>query len=132
MNETLQYWKLMLTCIGLSFLLGCASTGSPSGGPRDKIAPQLVEEKSAKNFSTNYFPEKLELVFDEWIELKNQQREILISPPFFKTPKITSRGKKVTVEFPEEEPLREDATYTINFGKSIVDFTEGKDRKSVV
>ncbi len=125
MKIDLQIWKLMLTCFLLSFLIGCASTGSPSGGPRDTKPPGLVEEESSPNFSTNFIPEKLELVFDEWIELKNQQREILISPPFFKNPKITSRGKKVTVEFPEEEPLREDATYTINFGKSIVDFTEG-------
>jgi len=121
----LRLWKFTLTCIGLSFLIGCASTGSPSGGPRDRMPPGLVEEKSSPNFSTNFTPEKLELVFDEWIELKNQQREILISPPFFKNPKITSRGKKITVEFPEEEPLRADATYTLNFGKSIVDFTEG-------
>lgn len=121
----LRLWKFILTCMGFSFLVGCASTGSPSGGDRDTDAPVLVVEKSTQNFSTNFTPEKLELVFDEWIELKNQQREILISPPFFQKPKITSRGKKITVEFPKEEPLRADATYTLNFGKSIVDFTEG-------
>ncbi len=125
MKMILRIWKLTLTCCLLSFLIGCASTGSPSGGPRDKTPPGVVEEKSSQNFSTNFTPEKLELVFDEWIELKNQQREILISPPFFNNPKITSRGKKIMIEFPKEEPLREDATYTINFGKSIVDFTEG-------
>ena len=106
------------------FLWCCASTGRPSGGPKDTTAPSLVVEESSPNFSTNYSPKKIELVFDEWIELKNHAKEILISPPFFKQPKITQRGKKVTVEFPEEEPLREDATYTLNFGQSIVDFTE--------
>ena len=122
--------KMYLFLIGMIGLLtGCASTGSPNGGPRDTRPPELVEEKSSKNFSTNFIPEKIELVFDEWIELKNQQREILISPPFFKNPKISSRGKKVTVEFPEEEPLRPDATYTINFGKSIVDFTESNPKE---
>ncbi|MEM9545243.1 MAG: Ig-like domain-containing protein [Bacteroidota bacterium] len=125
MKVILRTRKYIVACFLLLIIMGCASTGSPSGGPRDKDPPDLVEEKSSKNFSTNFTPEKIELVFDEWIELKNQQREILISPPFFRNPKITSRGKKVTVEFPEEEPLREDATYTINFGKSIVDFTEG-------
>ena len=109
----------------ISILLwNCASTGRPSGGPKDTTAPSLVEEESSPNFSTNFTPDKIELVFDEWIELKNPAKEILISPPFFIKPKITQRGKKVTVEFPEEEPLREDATYTLNFGKSIVDFTE--------
>ena len=117
---------LCLILVSLLSLLvwSCASTGRPSGGPKDTTAPSLVVEESSPNFSTNYTPQKIELVFDEWIELKNQAKEILISPPFFKKPKITQRGKKVTVEFPEEEPLREDATYTLNFGKSIVDFTE--------
>ncbi|MDF1696669.1 MAG: Ig-like domain-containing protein [Saprospiraceae bacterium] len=125
MNTISRKLELLSYGVLLSFLIGCASTGSPSGGPRDRTPPGLVVEKSSPNFSTNFTPEKVDLVFDEWIELKNQKREILISPPFFRNPKITSRGKKVTVEFPEEEPLREDATYTINFGKSIVDFTEG-------
>ncbi len=117
--------KNIFCFIILSILIwSCASTGRPSGGPKDTTPPSLVEEESSPNFSTNYTPKKIELVFDEWIELKNQAKEILISPPFFKQPKITQRGKKVTVEFPEEEPLREDATYTLNFGKSIVDFTE--------
>ena len=123
----IQTYLFLIGMIGL--LTGCASTGTPNGGPRDTRPPELVEEKSSKNFSTNFIPEKIELVFDEWIELKNQQREILISPPFFKNPKISSRGKKVTVEFPEEEPLRPDATYTINFGKSIVDFTESNPKE---
>lgn len=115
---------LLLTGLLAVTLYGCASTGSPSGGPRDKTPPALLVEKSSPNFSTNYSPKKIELVFDEWIELKNQQKEVLISPPFFRNPKLSFRGKKVTVEFPEDEPLRPDATYTINFGKSIVDFTE--------
>ncbi len=115
---------LILVSVLSLLVWSCASTGRPSGGPKDTTAPSLVVEESSPNFSTNYTPQKIELVFDEWIELKNQAKEILISPPFFKKPKITQRGKKVTVEFPEEEPLREDATYTLNFGKSIVDFTE--------
>lgn len=121
--SSLIYFLLLVALLAVT-LYSCASTGSPSGGPRDKTAPALVVDKSSPNFSTNFTPEKIELVFDEWIELKNQQKEVLISPPFFKNPKVSFRGKKVTVEFPEDEPLRPDATYTINFGKSIVDFTE--------
>jgi hypothetical protein len=115
---------LILVSVLSILIWSCASTGRPNGGPKDTTAPSLVVEESSPNFSTKYTPQKIELVFDEWIELKNQSKEILISPPFFRNPKITQRGKKVTVEFPEEEPLREDATYTLNFGKSIVDFTE--------
>lgn len=116
--------NLLLFISAICILTSCASTGRPNGGPTDEDAPVLIVEKSSPNFSTNYTPEKIILEFDEWIELKNQNKEILISPPFFKKPKISQRGKKVTVEFPIEEPLRPDATYTVNFGNSIVDFTE--------
>jgi len=120
-----KYWLHLLLILSVALLLqNCASTGSPSGGPKDITPPKVVTEKSTTNFQTNFFPNKIELVFDEWITLKNQQKEILISPPFFKKPDISYRGKKVTIAFPKDEPLRENATYIIEYGKSVVDFTE--------
>ncbi len=124
MKVNFYYWWFLGFGMLSMMLVGCASTGNPSGGPKDKKSPSLVVEKSTTNLRTNFFPTKIELEFDEWIELKNPLKEVLISPPFFERPKITSRGKKVVVEFPKDEALREDATYIINFGNSIVDFTE--------
>ncbi len=110
---------------------GCASTGSPSGGPKDNQPPRLVAEKSTANFQTGFFPSEIKLTFDEWIVLKKGGQDVLISPPFFKSPKITSRGKSVKVKFPKDESLKENATYIIDFGQSIVDFTEGNPVKDL-
>jgi len=112
-------------------LLSCAKPVRPTGGPKDITAPKIVEKKSTPNYQTGFFPKKIVLYFDEWITLKNKN-QILISPPLNKQPKITFRGKHVTVEFDEDDTLKQNTTYTINFGKSVADFTEGNPVKDFV
>lgn len=104
--------------------LGCAKPGRLSGGPKDNTPPQINIKKSTPNFQTNFSPKSIKLYFDEWISLK-QKTQILISPPLENRIDITQKGKHVTVEFNEKDTLKANTTYTINFGKSIVDFTEG-------
>jgi len=116
--------KLYFVSLSTLILLSCAKPVNPSGGPRDKTPPKLVKEKSTPNYQTNFNPKHLVLYFDEWITLKNKN-QILISPPLDKKPKISYRGKHVTFDFDENDTLKKNTTYTINFGKSIVDFTEG-------
>ncbi len=117
--RVLLFFGIILT------ILSCASTGNPSGGPKDETAPGIVGHKSDQNFQVNYFPDKIELVFDEWIELKNASKQVIISPPMIKPPRFKGQGKKVTIDFENSDTLRENATYTINFGEAIVDFREG-------
>ena len=105
-------------------LLGCANQASLSGGPKDSVPPILDTLKSTLNYQTNFYPEKISLYFNEWINLKNKN-QILISPPLGKRPKISHHGKHVNLVFDEEDTLKQNTTYSINFGKSIVDFTEG-------
>lgn len=109
--------------LGLA-LLGCANQASLSGGPKDTKPPVLDTIKSTLNYQTNFYPEKITFHFNEWINLKNKN-QILISPPLGKRPKISQHGKHVDLEFDKEDTLKENTTYSINFGKSIVDFTEG-------
>jgi len=60
--------------------------------------------------------------------LKDIGTQIVISPPLVKPFKVKlSRYKNVIFEFDEEEELKKDVTYTINFGESIKDFTEGNE-----
>ena len=40
-------------------------------------------------------------------------------------PTVTTKLKKLRFEFAEEEVLKEDATYSINFGDAVKDLTEG-------
>lgn len=114
-----------LLCVLTVFLYSCARPANPTGGPTDEIPPALNTNESTKNFQTNFKDREIVLVFDEYVELKNSSQQIVVSPPFTNFLKYTVRGKKIIVEFPEDEELREDATYQINFGSAIKDYTAG-------
>ncbi len=117
-------------CIILSFaffLYSCARPANPSGGPADENPPKLVLEESTPNFQTQFSERQIILEFDEFISLSNANKQIVISPPFTNFLKYTVRGKRLFIEFPEGEELREEATYQINFGSAIKDYTAGNE-----
>ena len=113
-----------LVVIAMMTLSSCASTGSPSGGIKDVIPPKLDSLRSTKNKQINLTQRIFEFYFDEFVEVKDAIKQVLVSPPLTYIPQVKHRGKKVTFEFDKKEVLRENATYTINFGESIVDFHE--------
>lgn len=106
-------------------LYGCASTGNPSGGPKDKTPPKILAEKSTDNLQTNFTKQRIELNFDEFINLKSPLQQVVISPPLIYPLQFDHRGKRVRIKFHEEEQLKEDVTYSISFGEAITDFREG-------
>lgn len=107
------------------YLTGCASTGAPTGGPKDSKPPVMDTLLSTQNKQRNFRPKVLTFYFDEFVEVKDPIKQVLISPPLTYIPAVKHKGKKVTFAFDEKEILRDNATYTINFGESIVDFHEG-------
>lgn len=119
--------SLALLLLGLSALTllhsGCAKLVAPTGGARDTIAPQLIASRSTPNLQTQFRPDGIQLTFDEWVQLNNPTTEVIVSPPLAKPPKLSLRGKTVTLDL-SQEVLRDSATYVISFGKSIQDFTE--------
>lgn len=103
----------------------CAKRGSPSGGPKDIVPPELVRTEP-ENFSTNFKAKKIRLYFDELIKLEDVQNQLVVSPPFKNPPEITPQGTPSKyIELVIKDTLRESTTYTINFGQSIVDNNEG-------
>ncbi|HLF63963.1 MAG TPA: Ig-like domain-containing protein [Saprospiraceae bacterium] len=111
----------------LSVLLwiACANPIPPTGGPKDTTPPKLVLEESTPNYLTQFNQREIVLTFDEWVQLKEQNLQIVISPPLVYRPEITLKGKSVIIRFHENEVLRAQTTYLINFGASIVDINEG-------
>jgi len=126
MKKLFCYITLLLT------LNSCAQYGQPGGGPEDKTPPQLVKENSDKNYQTNFSKKTIRLSFDEWIQVSNPVREVAVSPPTSYPVQVTARGKSVVVEFSEDEQLKADATYQVNFGDAVRDFTEGNIYKNLV
>ena len=102
-------------------LAACASIGSPEGGPRDYTPPQVMKTSPEPN-SVNFKGNKVEITFDEIVNLKDQQKKVIISPAPKTQPLIRTVGKKVTVEF--RDPLEENTTYVIDFSNAIEDNNE--------
>ncbi len=102
----------------------CARRGSPSGGPKDTVAPVLIKAEP-ENLSTNFKTTKIRLYFDEYIKLQDVQNQLIVSPPFQYPPEISPQGgASKYVEVVIKDTLKENTTYTLNFGQSIVDNNE--------
>ena len=103
-------------------LAACANIGSPEGGPRDYTPPRVVKT-SPQAGALNVTGNKVEITFDEIVNIKDQMKKVSVSPVQKNLPVIKSLGKKVVVEFRDE--LLPNTTYTIDFANSIEDNNEG-------
>ena len=103
----------------------CANTkGAPTGGPKDTIPPVVVGV--VPQMETTMFPQEkgtITVKFNEYVQIKDANKNIVLSPPQKKPVKTRIKGKNVVVTF--QEPLDTNVTYNLNFGASIVDNNEG-------
>ncbi len=111
--------------VALSFV-DCAKKGTPSGGPRDTIPPIIVRS-SPENYSINFKGDEIEIRFDEYMKLKDLDKQLVISPPMKYTPVITPLSISKTLKIKIIDTLKPNTTYSFNFGKSIVDNNEGNE-----
>ena len=117
--------SILILLISTLTIQSCAKRGNPEGGPVDMEPPRFVRA-SPENYSTNFDAEEIRIVFDEYIKLKEAQRQIIISPPMDPLPEITPLGTaSKSVKIKINDTLQPNTTYTINFGRSIVDNNEG-------
>lgn len=108
-----------------AFLSRCASMMTPTGGPRDSLPPVIVE-MLPDNYTTNLptvNPGKIYIEFDEFVQIKDQQKEFFTSPAMKKKPTITQRGRGIVIQL--RDTLQPNTTYALNFGSSIRDNNEG-------
>src|SRR3989339_387629 len=112
--------RIIIFLIAISSLY-CAKIGHPTGGPKD-IIPPVLTESTPKNFSTNFSEKKFILFFDEFVQINTLASVIHVSPPMKEKPEFKLKGKSLLVEF--KDTLRENTTYTLNFGNGIADLNE--------
>lgn len=112
----------------LSLLLfSCARVGSPVGGDKDTLPPQVVGsniDTSRVNVPRDI--RELRIDFDEYITLKDINRQLIISPPLRKMTKIIPSGlanKYLLIKW--DDTLQANTTYNFNFGNAIQDNNEG-------
>jgi len=112
---------LFLVLIMLS--LSCARIVMPPGGTIDKTPP-LPKSCSPENLNKQFTSEKITINFDEYIILKNFDQEFVSSPLLLQKPKKILKGKSLILKL-NNDSLKPNTTYTLNFGNSIVDYRVG-------
>jgi hypothetical protein len=101
----------------------CANVAQgPEGGPKDSIPPVLLTT-IPEYLATNQKPKRIKVVFNEYVQIKDASKNVTVSPPSLRRPKVHTRGKGIQVSF--EDTLRSNTTYTIDFGEAISDLNEG-------
>lgn len=113
--------QLLWVAIATSLLYACANMASPNGGPYDEQPPKFVSSTPAPG-QLNYKGKKVEILFDELIQVDKPTENVIITPPQAMQPVIRANGRRVVVEL--EDTLRENTTYTIDFTNSIADNNE--------
>lgn len=120
LKNNLRYFLIFLLFVTFS----CAKRGNIDGGLKDTIAP-VLKVSFPKNFSTSFKGNSIKLTFDEYVKLKNVNKQLIISPPMDKMPDISPQtaSKFITLKF--NDSLQANTTYSLNFGQSIEDYNEG-------
>lgn len=116
---------MVVVLFATMLLCRCATVGTPTGGPRDTLPPVIVN-LTPDNFSVNrpltgHKPIYIE--FDEFIQIKDQQKEFFTSPAMKKKPLVTMRGRGIVVQL--RDTLAPNTTYSLNFGSALRDNNEG-------
>ena len=112
------YLVLALTAIN------CANRGSIGGGPKDVTPPEIIKTVP-ENYSTNFTANEIRIYFNEYVKVKNLQKQLIISPPMNTQPEVTplsSASEYIKIKI--FDTLKPNTTYAFNFGNSIVDNNE--------
>lgn len=122
MKKILYFFLLILLVPKIVVLLsGCAQIMAPTGGPRDTIPPILVSS-NPKLPAINFTGNRVNLYFDEYVQLQELQQNLLVSPTPKVNPYIDAKLKMVSIRL--RDTLEPNTTYTINLGNSIRDINE--------
>lgn len=103
--------------------VGCANIVPPSGGNKDTKPPKLLAISPADSQLSNRVS-KIEMSFNEYIELNNPATEVQISPLLTLPMTVTAVGKKVTIRL-TDSLLQPNTTYRISTNNAIKDMHEG-------
>lgn len=111
-------WQLFAV---LAMVCSCAKMGQPDGGWYDETPPAIVRTSPADQ-GVNIKAKKINIYFNEYIQVDNPTEKVVISPPQIEQAEIKPSGKKIEVEL--KDSLKPNTTYTIDFSDAISDNNE--------
>ena len=116
-------FRHFLIIFGLVIISSCAEVGTISGGPKDEIPPRITKS-TLQNGTTNFNENKVEITFDEFIQLNKPNENIILVPSHAR---IESQLIKKTLRIDFSESLQKNTTYTLYLNAAVKDVTEGND-----
>ncbi len=123
-NRLMSKFRIIILAIFALAITSCAKRGNISGGLLDTIPPQ-IRMSTPPNFSTEFKSDRIRIVFDEYVKLKNINKQLIVSPPMNTAPEITPQTASKYIDIRIKDTLLPNTTYSFNFGQSIEDNNEG-------
>jgi uncharacterized protein (DUF2141 family) len=93
----------------------------PTGGAKDLVPPEMVEAVPPQ-LTTGFKGDRIEIRFNEYIQLVDMTRQLIISPPITPQPRVEIRKKSIWITF--RDTLAANTTYNIQFGSAVADIHE--------
>jgi uncharacterized protein (DUF2141 family) len=121
------FFASFILFISLNLFSRCAQMASPPGGKKDTLAPKVINSVPL-NKSTNYTGKKVELNFNEYVNIRNLNQELLITPNVgtYET-RIRPTGLTILLD----STLKQNTTYTFNFRNAVEDMSERNIGKNI-
>jgi uncharacterized protein (DUF2141 family) len=121
-----------LLLLGSTFLiigsfLRCGQPLPPMGGAKDTLPPILIRALP-QDSATNASAPKILLEFNEYVQLRDIQQQLVVSPVPKIQPIIESKLRSVTINI--KDTLQAQTTYSFNFGNALQDINENNPLKN--
>ena len=127
---SLKSVALYCCCCFVLFMLSCANIMPPAGGPKDDKAPQL-KKRNLQDSSLYFKGGKIQFEFDEFLQLKDVENQLVISPLLKGRPKLSVHKKRATLVIPDSL-LLPNTTYRVSLGNAVQDLHEGNAAKDLI
>lgn len=105
----------------------CGQPLPPMGGLKDTLPPVLIRSLP-QDSATKIIPKKIVLEFDEYVQLKDIQQQLVVSPVPKVQPLIESKLRTVTINI--KDTLQPNTTYAFNLGNALQDINESNPLKN--
>ena len=122
MGRSAGNMRVLLAAIIAVIMGACASIGRIEGGPRDETPPVFVRS-TPPPAGKNVKSDRIELFFNENIQVKDVSSKVVVSPAQEQMPTIIAGGHRLSIHL--RDTMIPNTTYTIDFGDAISDLNEG-------
>ena len=100
----------MVNCTILFFALNsCAIKVNPDGGEKDVTPPKVLQTVPA-NYSVNFNKKEFRIKFDEYVDVREPGRNLIVSPLLNELPEIKIKGHELIITI--NDTLKANTTYT--------------------